>query len=618
MTETKRICGAIRESLPQPIPDPVDFARDFLRLERSALSKSFDPSITPWNCEPIRRATVCPYTRIVDYCKPVQSGGSVAGEAVLVWWIKFARGFLQYNWSNDKRARERWDSRVKQVLEDCGPVAAKLSALALHEATNGEVDFGNVFFRMQGAFVSDNLDSDTVNLQLNEEVHSWQPGHLMKAHNRTTAVWNYKVFDVSNAGKVGDQFHQSCCAGTLQWWEVKCPGCGLYHRMQTRWEENRPDLGGLRYDADGARRPGGYYDYNKIKDTVHYQFPCGYKMQDDIMLRRQCSDSGRYSDPDNKEADGTHRSYSYDAVTVHFIDWMQLIKDKHNALRARKNGDLAQWIKYVQERECKHYDPNDVPLGGSISLTLTAKKSREGLPDADKIRLFALDRQQGKASEGEFPHWWLLIRDFAFRPEETESLLVYESKVDTDEEVIAILTGHNVKMWQGCADSGDDTTHVYLFCLKYGINAIKGADKVFYSHGGTLRVFSPERPLHQMMNRPPKYPYRRVVQNGVVRVIPDYREPMFWLYSKAGIRERLHWLRTYTKFGTPGDVSQSYREHMEAEERVVTKNARTNEETVVYKQLRDRNDQYVNECYIAKMVDMAGRIKEPDKKDEKK
>src|SRR5207245_1234492 len=105
-----------------------------------------------------------------------------------------------------------------------------------------EVDFGNVFFRMQGAFIPDNLDSDTIPLQINEEVHAWEPGHLKKARNRSTAVWNFKSGDISNAGKRGDQLDQAFSDGTMQYWQVKCPGCGEYHAMQTKWNPEKPNL----------------------------------------------------------------------------------------------------------------------------------------------------------------------------------------------------------------------------------------------------------------------------------------------------------------------------------------------------------------------------------------
>lgn len=621
VSETKRILSTVRQAIPKAPPAIIEWGHANVQLPTSALSKHFNIEVTPWIREPLERA-VDLQTRIVTLMKPVQTGGSALGEVLVLYWMMFARGFLQYNWSNDKRADERWESRVEAILKACKPIAERM---AYAEVRKCEIDFGNVFFRMQGAFIADNLDSDSIHLQINEEVHAWEPGHLQKARNRSSAVWNYKSVDISNAGRRGDQLDKAHREGTMQQWQVRCPGCSnphheanaVYHVMRTKWEDGHPELGGLRYDSDKAR-VGKDYDYNLLRPTIRFQMPCRFTVyNEDKIARRQLSLSGRYSEPINVKAELVHRSYTYESVSVDFIDWMALIKQKHEALRSRRLGDLEPWIRYKCERECISYDPDDVPLhGGRVVLTSTVKKNIEGLPEP-RLRLFALDRQQGRREDGEFPYWWLLIRDFQVVNDALKSLLVCEEKVETDEQAIYLIDMYHCNRWHGVADSGDDTTHVYTFCLKYGINAIKGGNAQMYSHdggGGALRVYGPERPLHSFINAEPMFPYHEI--DG--EMWPDPREPHFWLYSKQGIRERLHWLRTYTDFQTPADVSDDYKAHQEAEERIERPHPRTGEPIVEWIQQRRRNDQFVNECYIAMQLDRAGGIKEQPKKDEKK
>lgn len=601
-TEVGRICQAIRAAIPQVPPDIIEWARGNVILPSSARSRYFNIDITPWLREPLQRATDLE-TRMIDFRKPVQSGGSVLGEVLLMYWITHGRGFLQYNWSNDKRANERWNSRILAILKANSAVRRWMDA---NGYMRGEVDFGNVFFRMQGAFIPDNLDSDSVRLQINEELHSWEAGHLKKARNRLTAVWDYKSVNISNAGVVGDQFDVSHKNGTNQVWTVKCPGCGKYHAMRTRWEPKKPHLGGLRYDADGCRLGKFQYNYNKLRPTIHYQMPCGFRVQNnDLATRRALSLSGVYSEPTNPGAELSHRSYTYEAVSVDFIDWMSLIKDKHDALRARATGDPEPWICYCQGRECIPYDPDDVPITNVIEVKPGLKKNRDGL-DGKKLRAFALDRQHGEMSKGELPHWWLVIRDAQITEDGVlRSLLVWEGKVETDDQVVAILREHGCMMWQGVADSGDDTYHVYSFCLYHGINCIKGGKEDHYSHeGGARRIFSSERPLARMLNRQTKFP----TINVAGKIVPDPREPLFWLYSKAGIRERLHFLRSSTEYLTPEDVSEDYRAHMDAEEREKTVGG---DGSISYRwvQRKSRNDLFVCEAYIAMLFDQAGIIR---------
>ena len=607
MTDRERLEQYTVAAVPQaPLPI-IEWAEKNVILPNSVRSARFDCSITPWLQEPLERATGSG-TETVTLVKPVQSGGSVMGQILLLYWIVNPRGrFLQFNWSNDKRALEKWNSDIEPILTSCPLVQEKMARLPRFEGKKCEIDFGRVFFRMQGVFVPDNLDSDSVALQINEEIHSWEPGHLKKARGRQTAVSIAirKAVDISNAGKKGDQLYEAFTAGTMQNWQVQCPGCNQFHSMRTHWENRHPEFGGLRYDSEGARLDNGRYDYNKIRSTVRFQMPCGYVVADDTMERRRLSLGGRFSEPTNAGAEAKHRSYTYEAVAVDYIDWVDLIKEKHEALYALRYGDPQPWRRYRTERECLFYDPEEMPIsGGKIVINTAIKKKREGL-GGNRLRLFALDRQRGENLKNEFPYWWMIIRDFVKDETGLHSLLVFEGKMETDDEVLNQLKVHECSPWQGVADSGNDTTHVYLFCLKNGINAIKGGKTVFYTHpDGSRKAYSPERPLASMLNRTTIYPLITIGKNQM----PDPREPLFWLYSKSGIRERLYWLRKTTDYQTPGDVSEEYQLHQEAEERQARRQPRTGEEIVEYIQLKKRNDQYVNECYIAMQADMAGLI----------
>lgn len=586
-----------REAIPKAIPDPVPWSEENVRLPNSARSERFDISVAPWLREPLSRIAD-PGTRIVTFVKPVQCGGSTVGEAAMNYRLKWGRGILQFNWQDDKRAQHRWDSRLEKTLRACPPIAAMIDALPRHKFNKCSADFPTCFLQVQGAFNANNLDSDTVGFQINEEIHNWPPGHLAKARNRQTAVWNAFALDISNAGKQGDQLHQAFEAGTQQPWEVRCPGCNRFHVMRTRWDHRRPELGGLVYDSDGCK-DDDRYNYAKLAPTIRYQMPCGHVIPNDTTARRKLSLSGRYGEPLNPGA-VNHRSYTLDAVACDFISWLTLIQEKHAALRARKYGDPEPWRRYVTERECTFYNPDDVPIVGKITLS-TRPKDREGLPNR-VVRFAAIDRQQGLASEREIPHWWVVVRDVDAAG---NSLLVHEGKHHDDDELVGILKRLEVQPQHVVVDSGDDTTNVYLFCMKHGYSAIKGDGAANFTHpDGARKIFSVDRPLHLMLGAyPPKYDY---VGNGV----PDIREPLFWLYSKHGIAERLHYLRAggAVKHEVPSDVSEDYLAHQEAEELQDYVIPKTGERVKVFVQIKTRNDLLVCERYIAMLMDMAGLI----------
>lgn len=584
----------------------VAWAEEFVRLPGSARSERFDSSITPWTREPIEHVNDG-VTRMETFVKPVQSGGSVAGEIAIDFWISTAiGGDIQYNWEDDDKADARWDKRIARLLQSCQPVMERWPiGLNRHKAQKGLVLFPNLNLTVQGVFTEKRVASDSIRFQVNEEIHGWKPGRLAQAFNRTTAFWNSFVLNISNASVKGDQLHEAFLAGTQERWEVLCPGCGLYHVMRDEWDEKRPDLGGLRYTSKDSKRDDGSYDYNRLEGTIRYQMPCGYLVYES-KERRALSLSGRYGEPTNPGAHISKRSHTLEAVTVDYIPWVKLIEEKHIALKALKYGDPEPWKRYLQERCCRFWDEEDRPLVEKIVVTTKLKKSREGLKAHPHFfsRMFALDRQQGNLRAGELPHWWLVIRDVL---ETGDSRLVFEGKVLTDEDVIARLDEHECVRRCGVADSGDDTMHVYQFCLRYGINAIKGGKEAFYAHqvpdphdeGKTItvyRIFSVEKPLHEMVGSPP------TCDN------PE-DEPQFWFYSKAGIRERLDYLRAggAVKWEVPEDVSEDYHKHM-AGETLEEEQDKRGQTTLAYHAHTKRIDMRVCEAYIAMLMEMAGVV----------
>jgi hypothetical protein len=583
------------------------WAAEHVRLPLSARSERFDPSITPWTTEPMDRLGL-DGTRRVVFVKPIQAGGSVIGEVALCYWVSNTHGgTIQMLWQNDEHSDERWDTRVSRILKACKPVMQRWPQDRF-QAMKGLVLFPFANLTSHGVYTQRRVASTSVKYQICEEVHDeegWLPGRLSQAFGRLTAHWDAVSIVISNAGRKDCELHKVFEEGTQQHWEVKCPGCGNYHAMRTRWEDKRPELGGLRYDSTGCKREDGGFDYQKLASTLRYQMPCGYEVHDTVSERRALSLSGRYGPPQNPGAPTGFYSYTLQGVAVDYIPWLTLVQDKHAALRAMRRGDPEPWRKYLRERECVFAGEEDRPLVGRVVLS-DRKKDRGGLPNKF-VRVAALDRQQGKREAGELPHWWCVIRDFT---DSGDSLLVYEGKLLTDEEAHDVMVRHDVRPQCVAVDSGDDTTHVYQFCLRHGYNAIKGEKSWSFAHeDGGRRIFSPERPLHLLVNQP------------ATREDPG-DEPLFWLYSKHGIRERLHWLRASTVWEVPSDVSQDYQRHMESEQ-VEERKDQFGSVSHVWVQVLDRNDLFVCECYCAMLAEMAGVIGSTatateEKEDEKK
>ena len=599
---------------PRPRPSDIcQWATDSIRLPGSAISERFDVSITPWLREPLERLADAE-TRIITFVKPIQSGGSTVGEIALAWWASFGKGIIQNNWPKDDRALSRWNERILPVLERCSTVKW---AGDRFDKVKCQANLIGATLKVQGVFVPDSLDSDSVPFQVNEEIHSWKPGHMAKARGRQTAVWFSKALDISNAGLIGDQLEAEFLSGTQQHWEVKCPGCGLYHQMQTRWDESKKEQGGLRYDSTDCKKDDGSFDYNKLRKTIRYQMPCGFEVRDNPTERKALSISGRYSQPKNEGATGQHRSYNLEAVSIDYISWLKLIQEKHTALRALKHGDSEPWRRYITERECRFYSEEMRPFQGRVVVNTAIKKNRNGLENR-AARLWAADKQRGYRAQGELSHYWLVIRDVLANG---DSCLVFEGMVSTEQELVAILDDHKCPRYAGGVDASWDTKTVLEFCYRNGLNAFmaNASHKGWFIHQAdkVKRFYSEGKPLHMELNMPPRFNY----SGSSLGWLPSKEEPMVIQYNVAGLLANLFFMREhegnvkandphgeYIKWEVPGDVSDEYKLQNESWERTTIKQVKSNDEVEGFKKIRKSDHMTMCEGYCAMMMDIGGFI----------
>lgn len=615
----KKLSEFWRAALPQPkIKSVVEWGKLFVKLPGSALAEAFDPDLTPWNNEPLERTD--DGTQDMSYVKPVQTGGSVMGEVAICRQIACSQGGdIQYNWQNDVQSDARWDKRVEPILKACAPVMAR-APKDRDKWKIGLIVFPHCNFIMQGVNTNRAVASDSIRWQLNEEVHDaqggWSPGKLAQAHGRLTAWWNRFAGEISNASYDGDQLHKRFLAGSQQEWMVKCPGCRLYHAMRTAWDAKHPERGGLRYDADGCRLANGEYDYFKLKSTIRFQMPCGFAVPDDAAVRRALSKTGRYSIGRFGDVAGIlPRSYTLEAVSIDYIPFLKLIQEKHEALKALRAGDPEPYSVYVRERECRFFKKGLQPIVQNIVLNQDQKKDRDGLPDR-MVRLGAADYQQGEFTKGELPHWWHLIVDAQVEPDgRLHTLVVSEGKILTDTDLVDAFERHQVPPPCVLLDSGWNAPHIYQLCLKHGFSCVKGEERGLYAHKDKSRKpYSPPKALHTMIGQPEKYQY--IPYMG--ELIPDPREPLFFFYSKAGMMDRVAWLRTSKTviFDVPGDVSEDFVAHMDAWQRVKKVNPSSQAIEQIWRKLRERDDLLQCFSYVALQLEDAGLIGIPSDQEE--
>ena len=608
--------NTFRGAPPEQPSDIVAWAEEHVRLIGSVRSETYDRNITPWTIEPLRRCADAD-THIITLVKPVQTGGTRVGLIALCWALKYGYGAVQYNWEKDEKALAKWQNETLPTLRACRALEWSNERF---DAVNCYAKFRRTFLRSQGVFNPDSLDSDSIAFQINEEVHAWKAGHLAKARGRQTAVGFPKAVDISNAGAVGDQLDQAFQSGTMQRWEVKCPGCGLYHVMRTKWEPTHPELGGLRYKC--LELKDGRYNYHGIQ--IWYQMPCGAQVADSPTERRELSLSGRYGDPGNAGAHQRHRSYTYDAVSVDFVSWLQLIQEKHVALRSLKAGDAEPFRRYVTERECSFFSDESRPFQGRIEVTRGQLKNRNGFPD-EVAKIWAADWQQGYKREGELTHYWLVIESVKA---DCTAQVIFADKVDDDAELLAVLKSHGITpelgLADGVVDASKNTKQILSMCYRVGCNAVMGnaSGKGIWKHeDGIHRYYSPKKYIYNELNMPPRYD-KRISRDGWLE---DADEPYVLMYNKAGLLKNHFFMRemkqriidddplataaAYIERIIPEDIGEPYLAHHEAWERDMSATGPKRQgEVEGFKQIRRADHLMSCTTYIDLLKDVSGLL----------
>lgn len=591
-----------------------EWGREHVRLPGSALTERFDPRLTPWVVAPIDTFGDG-VTTDMTHVGPVQSGKSVGGEVIMCRHIGAGNGGdLMLGFETEAKTKARMKQRVGPVLKKCRPVVLRMPTEKKNDTTM-QIVFPHMTMRATGVESSTNLESDSYKVIVAEEVFAWPTGRLQLMENRTAAfAFPFRAV-ISTGGRVGDDLYRKLHASRLRYWGSHCPGCGELHFMHddfidradaenaTKAKAARllgvdeagirmeiPELfGGLRYDR-GER--GSVPDFARVAATLRYEMPCGYEVPYDAQARRQLSLRGDYLPAINPEAPERMKAFAMQSVAVERVDWLDLVKEKHAALDALRNGNPTAWINYTQRRCAQFWDEDRQPTAHRITLSSDVSKARAGLPDR-VLRTAALDRQLGQKDKGELPHWWLTIWDFN---EPGDGGLVYEGKMETDGNAAATITEHSVEPWNVCADSGADTDHVYSFCLEHGYHAIKGGKSEWYNwEDGSKRAYSEMQFIATVANLP--------------RGSHGEKEPYFWQYSKHQIREFYWHARNAqvidgvepVKRIIPSDVSADYLAHSSAENREVNPVGRTKELKPEWIQVRKRNDLFVCDCYCEMM-----------------
>ena len=606
--------NAFLNSIPAAAPiDPVAWAESIgLKVD----GHTFDSSLCAQAVEPMRAMSLANHVcQIGTFVKPIQGGGSTAGEVIAAYWSKFAYGLFLYYWQDADVAKRRWKERILPMLQSVEmPWAGGRDELVC------EAVFQQVRLRVEGVFSEQALNSDTIPLIINEEIHLWKPGHLVMSRGRQTRIWNRKALDISNATHEKTQLHSAFIDGTMREWETACPVCGVKHVMHFRWNPSKPELGGLRWDSS-TRLKDGRPNYNKLEATIRYQFPCDHEVRADMASRRALR--GQYSVARNEGASLSHESWTSEAVSYDQISWLELIKEWHSSIRALKAGDGEPMFRFVTQRECKFYSDESRPFAGTVITTKVEQKNRAGLP-GELCKIWAADWQQGFKHLGELTHYWLVIESVL---PNCNSQVIFAGIVSDENELMMTLAAHDITdkdgggLFDGFIDASKNTKQILSFCYRAGINAVIGGahGKGGFRHpDGSCRFYSPKKYIYTQLgiffeqaksDHPEWFSFTRDGEKE------NENCPYVVEYDKAGLMKNHFFIREmkqrtldvdpnaspadYIERIVPDDIGEDYLKHHEAWERDINATALKGQQDVEgFKKIARADHTMSCSCYI--------------------
>lgn len=538
------------------------WAEEHFRAVGSPISEDWKAEHTPWLI-PLLDWLDVRTVHSITFIGPAQGAAkSTFGEIAICYCIATrSGGDIQYNWQNDLISKARYKKRVRRILQKCEPVM-RLWPDRNHEV-GGLVAFPHLNFTMQGVEGTGRLESDTVWVQVNEECHEWDSDRLGLADNRLRKVRFPKQLNLSTGGVVKDALHRKHLLGTQQEWQQECTECHRFYTPEVPVEDGK--LGGLKYDSEKAKLAGGGYDYDVIAATAYSECPhCGARLYDDVVERRRLAVGGRLSEPKNESPDLRHRSVRLTGPACPDRPFVDIIKRKHEALRALAYGDRDPYREYLQREEAGFWDPDfRGPGAQTIDVTPGVRWKEEQKQEDGAVllhKLLTADFQAGR--NGDTPHFPCVARAYYRLPDNTiRATLLFEGRKNLKEDVDQLAKDLGVDSRFVLVDSGYKAKQVYQWCLQFGWNAIKGEDRDFYLHdvydedgkviGRVRRIYSPLETQDPFV--------------GDHGGREGRAEIPFIRYSKQGILDRYEQIRNAPgwEFQVPEDVSETYRKHHE-------------------------------------------------------
>ncbi len=416
---------ALRDTAPRPDFDEIwEWAAREVNFGSSASYRGrFDIANVPWTREIYRAFRDRNVREITVIMPPQESGKTTAAEVCLSWRIKTQPAKMAWNTVTNVKAGTWSDTRWAQLKKYVPTIATQFSSDRYASKKNRAVFADGTFLLIQGAEVPANRQSDSIEVQINDEVMLWERPWLEEMHTRTRAYRNNrKILNLSLGGNAGSELDEVFHEGNQMEWCHHCPACG--RPFAYVFDHRKKDCN-IRFDLQKViQHEDGRFDLGEFEKSI-YAFcqheHCGEQLRYDPDLWARLNAGGVYV-VKNPTAEPGKVSLRANAFALGKRPWVEILKPwaRLNLRGGIFNNEILR--KFITTDLCEFWENKPIVVNAELKLGTYTRADMQRPPVfidnkcisgwADEwIRVMACDNQKG--AKGDIPHRWFVCRAFA-------------------------------------------------------------------------------------------------------------------------------------------------------------------------------------------------------------
>lgn len=609
-----------RKSYPVPSEEEIwEWANreiDFGNL--TAFRGKYDVTNVPWTKEMLR-AFRDPFVReITAIMPPQESGKTKAAEVCLAWRVIHKPGAMAFNTTTNVKAEQWSETRWEQMQKATPRLIDRFSQNKNHKKKRRQIFRDGTFLLIQGAETESNRQSDSVEVQINDECMLWENIWLKQMHARTRAYREgRKILNISLGANTGTEIEQKFLEGNQLEWSHLCPACG--RPIQYVFDQRRPDCN-IRFDlktvASYEDRRLDLTEFAKtIFATCNWEH-CGHKLVYDPDLWARLNAKGVYV-ARNPKADPEKVSMHVSSFAIGRRPWVEILEPW---VRLNLRGgifNMETLRDFITQELCEFWSDRPIVVNAELKLgsyhradvlrppIFEQGKCVSGWAD-EWIRVMACDNQRG--AKGDIPHRWFVCRAFA---QDGRSRLVDCGRLNEWDQVRAKQLELGVPEWTEerpgpwvVSDRRWDPTEVDEICAKFKWFGMMGSDQDEFVHS---------KESEHAGNRMP-FSEERFIDIGFGTQDQGRRHAIYYLFASQKVQDFLAMLRDgkAESFEVPADIGSfcpQYADHINSHRQKIEERSKGEEKRVWYKLSGWEDHLYDCESELVVLGIMAGVFK---------